>query len=266
MAVVVLGASCRSAKKIQASPVTIIADTATKITEIVNVPIEDTAAIIKNNYQLIQQNKIDVTTFSAKIDVNYRDADGRKIDANVNLRMHKDSVIWVSLTGALGIEGARVYITVDSVKIINKQDKIYSAHSISYLQELTDLPLDLKSLQELLLGNPVFLDANIVSFTRASDHISLLSYGDFYTNLFTINEGTRQVVSSRLDDKEPNRNRNSLLSYDSYENKMGILFSTKRRIEVTDTKKLDIELEFKQYNFNETLSFPFNMPKNYKRN
>jgi Domain of unknown function (DUF4292) len=42
-------------------------------------------------------------------------------------------------------------------------------------------------------------------------------------------------------------------------------FSTKRNITVSEKKKLDIVLDYRQYGFNETLSFPFNVPKNYKR-
>ena len=74
--------------------------------------------------------------------------------------MYKDSVIWISITALFGIEGLRAYITKDSVKIINKQDKVYTGRSVAYLQEVTALPLDLHSLQELLIGNPVFLDSN----------------------------------------------------------------------------------------------------------
>jgi hypothetical protein len=62
------------------------------------------------------------------------------------------------------------------------------------------------------------------------------------------------------------RNRTCYLTYDDYENKKGTNFSTKRTISVSEKGKLDIKLDFKQYGFNETLSFPFNIPKNYKQN
>jgi len=42
-------------------------------------------------------------------------------------------------------------------------------------------------------------------------------------------------------------------------------FSTYRKIAVSEKAKLDIELQFKQFDFNAALSFPFNIPKNYKR-
>jgi hypothetical protein len=62
------------------------------------------------------------------------------------------------------------------------------------------------------------------------------------------------------------RNRTCDLTYSDYENKAGMLFSTARKITVAEKSKLDIDMNIKQYSFNETLSLPFSIPKNYKRN
>ena len=155
----------------------------------------------------MQQNQINFTTFSGKIDVDYEDANGKKYNVNAHLRMYKDSVIWVSITAILGIEGLRAYITADSVKMLDKQNKKYIARSVSYLQEVTALPLDLKSLQNLLIGNPVFLDSNIISYVKSANTISLLSIGSFFKNLFSIGESDKLTVSSKLDDQDILRNR-----------------------------------------------------------
>ena len=74
------------------------------------------------------------------------------------------------------------------------------------------------------------------------------------------------MITSKLDDLVDSGKRTSRLTYNNYENKKSTNFSVNRIINVEGTKKIDIELEFKQYNFNETLSFPFNVPKNYKHN
>jgi hypothetical protein len=143
-------------------------------------------------------------------------------------------------------------------------DKIYTGRSVAYVQEVTGLPLDLRSLQDLLIGNPVFLDSNIVSYTKSANYVSFLSIGGWFKNLITLNEGI--LHHSKLDDVDINRNRTCDLSYDNYENKKGVNFSSKRRITVSEKSKLDIKLDFKSYNFNETLSFPFSVPKNYAWN
>jgi outer membrane biogenesis lipoprotein LolB len=255
--------SCRSTRKIQ----TAIAarDSVQAIVTPSKTPAEDSAAIVRQTVEKMQAGIINFTTFSAKINVDYQGTDGKKYDVNANLRMYKDSAIWISITAILGIEGLRAYITRDSVKLLNKQDKVYTARSVAYLQEVTALPLDLQSLQDILMGNPVFLDSNIISYSKSGNTISLLSNGEWFKNLLTLNE-TGRIENSKLDDADVNRSRTCNLSYTDYENKKGVVFSTKRRITVAEKSNLDIKLDIKNYDFNETLSFPFTIPKNYKRN
>jgi Domain of unknown function (DUF4292) len=256
--------SCRSTKKIQTAITH--KDTLAAVALPGENRKEDSAAFIKKTYDHIISNHISFTTFSAKIDVEYVDAEGKKYNVNAHVRLYKDSVIWVSITGALGFEGLRAYITTDSVKLLDKQNKNYIARSVFYLQEVTELPLDLVSLQELLIGNPVFLDSNIISYSKSVAGISMLSKGKFFKNLFTIGEIDNLIQSCKLDDMDELRNRTCYLTYKDYENRKGINFSTERGISVAEKKKLDIILNFKTYDFNEMLSFPFTVPKNYKRN
>lgn len=258
----ILLSSCRSTRKIQTA---IARKDSTSITVADSTPVKvDSALFIKETLAKLNASRIDFTTFSAKINVDYQGADGKKYDVNANLRMYKDSIIWISITAIFGIEGLRAIITPDSVRILNKQDKVYTARSVSYLQDVTALPLDLHSLQDVLLGNPVFLDSNIVSYTRhENNQVSLLSIGTWFKNLLTLNPASR-IDNSKLDDVDRNRSRTCNLSYTSYEEKKGVPFSTRRRITVAEKSKLDIKLDFKSYEFNETLSFPFSVPKNYK--
>lgn len=263
-AIIGLFSSCRSTRNIQTAVAT-----KDSVVTIVTVPESnakaDSVAFIRETVRGINNNYIDFTTFSAKIDLDYEEGDGKKYNVNAHVRMYKDSVIWISITAILGIEGVRAYITRDSVKLLDKQNKIYKARSVSFLQEVTALPLDLPTLQNLILGNPVFLDSNITSYSRNGSTITLQSNGDFFKNLFTINEADRRVQSSKLDDVEKLRNRTCYLTYTDYEVKKGPAFSTKRTINVSEKKKLEIKLDFKQYEFNEKLSFPFSVPKNYEQ-
>lgn len=256
--------SCHPAKHIQTvipkedttpATVNVTADKAKK----------DSILFIKETWENINKNKVPYTSFSAKLDLDYEDGDGKKVDVNAHVRMQKDSVIWISVTGALGIEGLRIFITRDSVKMLDKQNKIYTARSIPFLQELAGLPLDLYTLQDLIIGNPVFLDPIILSYSKSETSITLQSNTDVFKNLFTVNAKDYIVQSSKLDDLDPQRNRTGYLWYSGYEDKKGINFSTKRRIQVSEKKKVDIKLDFKQYDFNEKLSFPFSVPKNYDR-
>ena len=258
--------SCRSSRNIQSAIAKKDTTAIAVAPAVTNNGYEDSLKFIRETYDSLKQQQIKFTTFSGEINVDYQDGNGKDFNVNAHLRMYKDSVIWIRITGILGIEGLRAYITRDSVKLLDKQNKIYTARSVAYLQEVSDLPLDLYSLQDLLVGNPVFLDSNIASYNKSGGSVSLLSVNDFFKNLITIGETDKLVQSSKLDDQDELRNRTCYLTYGDYENKAGVNFSSKRFISITEKKKLDIRLDFKRYTFNETLSFPFAVPKNYKRN
>lgn len=259
-------AGCKSTKKIQTAIIGIKKDTTTVKVQPDRDAHTDSLSFINQTYNAIEKQLIDFTTFSAKVNVDYSGTDDKNYNVNAFVRMYKDSVIWISVNSFFGMEGMRALITKDSVKLLDKLNKKYIARSVAYLQEVTALPLDLTSLQQLIIGNPVFLDSTIVSYSRSNNTISLLSIGDWFKNLITVNENDKSIQHSKLDDIDVNRNRTCDLTYSEYENKKGPHFSTSRKITVAEKSKLDVRLNFKQYDFNETLSFPFPVSEKYKRN
>jgi len=257
-------ASCRSTKKIQTAITK--RDTVATTAAPPRVTKNDTLQIVRSILQRVDSNRIQFQTFSAKVNVDYSGSDGKKYDVNANIRMYKDSAIWVSVNALLGIEAMRLFITKDSVKFQDRLNKTYTARSVDYLQEVTALPLNLYNLQDLIIGNPVFLDSNIVSYSVNNNQIAMLSLGQLFKNLLTLNESDKVLLHSKLDDTDPTRNRTADLTYTDYESKKSVPFATKRRIVVAEKKRLDIKLDFKQYDFNGEVSFPFSIPKNYDRN
>jgi Domain of unknown function (DUF4292) len=253
--------SCRPTKKIQ----TAIAKKDS--VEIVSAkdPLADSIQFIQDTKKAMAQNQIHFNTFSAKIDVDYRDADDKNYNLNVFVRMRKDSIIWLKVDAIFGIEAMRAIITTDSVRLLDKQNKTLTLRSLAYLQEVAGIPFDLESLQNLIIGNPVFLDSNIVSYTKTGNSISLLSYGEFFKHLITLSDGDKLLLRSKLDDVDPLRNRTCDLTYNDYDDKHKINFATKRKVVIAEKSKLDIKMDFKQYSFNEMLTYPFSVPKNYKR-
>jgi hypothetical protein len=170
------------------------------------------------------------------------------------------------VSAALGYEAFRVLITPDSVKVLNRQEKILQARSVGYLQEVVHIPISFRTLQDLLVGNPVYLDSNIVFYKKEASTLLLLSLGDIFKNYMTLKSDDFSLLHSKLDDVDIMRARTCELNYAGYDLRDWVRFSTYRQISVASEKsKVDIQLNFKQYNFNESLSFPFPIPKNYKR-
>ena len=258
--VLYLAAGCRSTKKIQ----TVI----TKKDTVQVMPVisngADSMQFIRDVFGKIQDNRIQFHTFSAKVKVDFEGSDGKKSDFNAFIRLKKDSILWVSINAALGIEAFRLMVTPDSVKVMNKLDKVIQLRSVEYLQEMTKIPLSFTELQELLIGNPLYLDSNITSYKRDEKSVSLISIGTLFKHLLTVSNGEYLLMHSKLDDVDVIRARTADITYGDYETKNNILFSTYRRIIVSEKTRLDITLQFKQFEFNADLGFPFNIPRNYK--
>ena|ERR1700694_900634 len=260
---IALFASCRSTRNIQ----TAIAkkDSSSIARQAPSASKSDTQALIRSALEKLAANRINYQTFSAKVNVDYKGGDGKSYTVNAVIRMYKDSAIWISATAILGIEAMRMLITRDSIRLLNKLSKTYTARSLDYLQDVTALPLDLHTLQDLIIGNPVFLDSNIVSYSAGNNVVSLMSIGRLFKNLITLNDADKTLQHSKLDDRDMARNRTADLTYNEYDPKKNVLFSTKRRISIAEKTHLDMRLDFKQYDFNPEVSFPFAVPKNYDR-
>ena len=260
--VMLMQTACRSTKKIQ-SAIATKDTTQTVITP--EAPKIDSAAFITTALAGVMKNEIDVKTFSAKIKVDFEDKDGKKSDFNAFVRLIKDSVLWVSVNAALGIEAFRVLITPDSVKVLNKLDKVVQLRSVGYLQEIAGVPFSFAELQDLLLGNPIYFSSNILSFKKDDHSTTLYSLGPRFRHALTMRDGDYTLQNSKIDDIDPGRSRTMLVVYGDYETKGNMRFSTYRKIAITQKNNVIVELQFKQYSFNEDLNIPFTIPKNYKR-
>ncbi|MBP9099192.1 MAG: DUF4292 domain-containing protein [Ferruginibacter sp.] len=226
---------------------------------------EDSLKLINETVNAFKANYIDFKTFSAKIKVDVEDSKGKQPDITAVVRIIKDSAIWVSLSATLfNVEVYRVLITKDSVILLNKQEREVQYRSLDYLQEVAQLPVDFVTLQNLLVGNPVFYNDSIMTYRQIGDFILLGTVGNVFKNLLTLNAGNKLLTHIKLDDIDISRNRTADITYDNYENNSGFNFSTSRQIIASEKNKLDLRLNFKQYEFNKELSVSFNIPRNYK--
>lgn len=213
----------------------------------------------------LNKNRIDFKTFSSKAKVQYEDRNGKQPDFNAFIRLQKDSVLWISISSTfLGIEAFRLYITPDTLIILNKLDKSVEYHSFSYIEKFARIPMNFRLLQNILIGNPVYIGDSIVSYRQTENHVLIGTVGAYFKNLITLSTGTNHLERIKLDDVDLNENRTAALLYGNYERNAGFDFATSREINVSEKSKVDISIDFKQYEFNNELSFPFAIPRNYK--
>ena len=254
--------SCTSTKKIQAA---IVKKDSTSI-YITNQSAIDSIKIIKTAMEGVNKKKIQFNTFAAKIKVEYQDVKGKQPNITAYVRIIKDSLIWISgYATVFNVEAFRVLINKDSVFVLDKINKEAQLRSIDYLQEVTQRPFDFKTFQDLLIGNPIFFSDSVVSYKEKESTVLIATLGHFFKHLLTINKTSGLLMHSKLDDINVTRNRTADITYDEYENANGFYFSTYRELTVSEKNKLDIQMHYKQYEFNKELQIVFSIPKNYKR-
>jgi hypothetical protein len=252
--------SCRSTKKLQTA-------VNKKDTSVIIPPKTidaDSMNIASEVFNSLEKNRIDFKTFSAKAKVDYEDHNGKQPDFNAFIRLKKDSILWISINATfLGIEAFRILITPESIVIINKLDKAVETHPFSFIESVAHIPLSFSTLQDLIIGNPVFLGDSIVTFKRAGSYFLMGTIGKFFKNLLTVSFDNN-LLKSKLDDIGMEKNRTAALTYDNYQKSERVTFATERQITVVEKTKVDIKLSFKQFEFNKELSFPFTIPRNFK--
>jgi hypothetical protein len=222
----------------------------------------DSALIIKDSLTNLINTPADFTTFygKAKADFNSERASG---NATVYIRMQKDSIIWISVTGPLNIEGARVLITQDSIKIINKLEGTVQLSSIQHLQQITRLPFSFTDFENVILGKPsVFNDAEL-SFDLKPDSIKVSAQQSSINYIFSFLRSNFVLGQSRFIANSNGDLIDANIFYNNYQTINGINFSADRDIAVTGTAPMKLELNFKEYNFNQPQTFPFTISRNY---
>ena len=107
----------------------------------------------KNLIDSLEYNEFKFNVLSAKASVKY--IDDKETSFKVDIRVKKDSGIWVSITPLLGIEMARVLITKDSVMFLNRIDKQYFVGTFDYINTKFGTDLDYQMLEAVIIGNSI---------------------------------------------------------------------------------------------------------------
>ena len=90
---------------------------------------------------------------TAKLDIQ-AEANGQSFnDLSGQLRMRKDSIVWMSVTATMGVEVMRAKVSNDSIWVLNRLEKTYLAEPLDTVSAQLGMPLSLPLVQTLLLDN-----------------------------------------------------------------------------------------------------------------
>ncbi|MCF8303234.1 MAG: DUF4292 domain-containing protein [Bacteroidales bacterium] len=227
----------------------------------------------------LKKNEFAFKSLSAKFTASFVN-NNKKNSIRGQIRIKKDSVIWMSISPMLGIEMARVKITPDSIKFINRLESTYLETDFNYVNKFINSALDFDMLQAFLLGNDfsfyersrfkASIDSKEYRLTTI-ERRKLKKYIDRNDPEVTIplqkiwlnpdNFKITQVMIKELVDEK----RKFEASYTSFEKLEEQLFpkSVKFEIESVD-KEIEVGIDYSRVIINQTDRFPFGIPDRYQ--
>lgn len=241
----ILGFGCKVRK--EAKPVAVVAP----VKEISN----KTRAI-----EEIRANSFEFNTLSAKSKIDFKiNADSK--GANMNIRIQNNEVIWASITAVAGIQVARVMITPDSIKVLNFFDNEYTAKPFSYIYQYANRQINFKALQELFIGNAIPGSVNELSlFTVVNDETQVNSELAGILYKLILNRDSKVLENTLKDEK----GQELTARYNDFQQINGrqLPYSINLISNVTN-RKIQIDIKYSSVSVNESLNFPFSVPKRF---
>jgi hypothetical protein len=180
----------------------------------------------------------------------------------VTLRMDRGKTIWINAF----LNMIRIKITPDRVQMYNKIDKTYFDGDFSLIKQLLGIDLDFSNLENLLLGD-TFFKHNSSSLNQVKDNsgYTLKPYKlDPTLNvLYRINPFYFKMKTQEISHlKEEIRLK---VNYDDFQEINQQLIPSKMAITINEKQNNTfIKLNLKSVSLNQSIRFPFKLPKGYK--
>jgi hypothetical protein len=198
----------------------------------------------------------------AQISLEY---DGPSMSANANIIWIRDSIVWLNVR-KFGIEAIRALITKDSIFVLNRLEKTFSAQGLESLQRQYNLPEGFQLIQKTILGQPWLFD-DIIYQSDLSDGLhELKGSNGRYAAVYHLQESPYLMRrESFVAQKEA---RVITLDFNQYEKVDGFgLFPYLRTVEAfspeSGNTKVNISLSDIEINPDKTIRFE--IPAHYKK-
>lgn len=209
----------------------------------------------------VGQSELDYQIFNAKTKIKIESKDD-KTSFKGGLRIIKDSAIWMSITPLLGLEAARVLITPDSIKIIDRIHKEYYLKEFSYIEETFQAPVTFEQLQALMTGNLLIKNHKNASSFVNGNHYHLISEDGDISSELKIRPSDFAIMEMMLLNVKENKKIEVVL--DEYKNIDNQIFSHKRDVKVSAEEIYKLSLDFSRVRINQPVHINFIIPSNYE--
>ena len=248
---------------------------------------EDSLLFIRNFERKLTKRVIneyvDYHSISLKMDVKIQNKD-KTYKLNILYRAIKDSVIWINVNHNSGIPVARLLITPDSVKMLNRRENQYSELSTKEIVKKFNYEIDFYMLQSVITAQLINLDpGKKILKTYKKYRVYNIEDSLFLMQNFKKKKVDRLIKKDKIDeyyihevliDKKYRIRSTSIknnvcrqkieLDYLKYNSENSFVKEIQFRLMNKD-KETDIDISIKKVKIDpSSIKFPYKIPKKYK--
>jgi len=259
--IVLVVVACKHTKKVASTTPTTTTTTPKTTTPTVVQPTPVVDAKANNVLNKIKLNELNFKEMSAKMKTKVNSS-ALNQSFTTNIRWKKGEKIWMSMS-IIGIEGARLLITKDSIKIMDRLNSRYILKPLSYLQEKAMVNLSFSDIEKLLLGQAIFVEADKATYAENTTNVTITSNAArFLTTIICDKTTNNNIQSLAVKDKIYTQTIDA--TYSDYQTQLGKQFSMERVLKFKNNKDFfEMNAKFQNIEFKENLSYPFTIQSNY---
>ncbi len=242
---------------------------------IIKAPIKEEGA--EYLFKKLKEHELQYNWLTAKFYAEYKNK-GQTTSLNGQIRIRKDSVIWLSFSPALGIEVFRMMLTQDSVKFINRMNNSFFTGDYNYVNRYLHTNIDFDILQSFLTGNDLSfyengkfragLDNNSYKLATA-ERMKLKKFirnsqeklRVLIQNIWIDPESFKITRADVKEIRDPNIKLES--RYSSFEKIGDQLFPKEMSFDISADNNLSVTVSFNKITVNTAQTFPFKIPQSY---
>lgn len=209
----------------------------------------------------ISNSLLDYSSLSIKAKADL-DIGGNTNDVSMNIRIRKGEAIWVFVTAFAGLEVARVLITPDSVKILNKLENTYTRKPFAYIYNFANDQISFETLESIFAGNPQ--KEFVTERSEMSIQGNQVILGGMLESLaynIRFNEMNKVVQTTLTDEGAA---QNLLVNYSDFiETEASVIPHSVNIKSQVEGKNVVIDLKYSRVELNQTVDMPFSVPKKF---
>ena len=228
----------------------------------------------------LKQNELNYNWLTSKFSAEIITEDNKQ-SFTVSVRAKKDSAMWLSVS-VLGIEGARMLVTQDSVRFMDKLNNKYFIGDYQYLSKILSIDVDFETMQSVLIGNSMeFYDEDEKLKSAKDSAFYLLSTIKKRKLKKALKENTENAANKELAQRIwlhpltfkvyqiiindfPN-DRTFTANYSNFQVIDSSYFPFKAHFVIKAQKSILLDIDYSKVTHEKPQTMPFNIPAKYER-